>query len=271
MKYLKELEKAEKPIPGISDVLRTGENIVKMCWWLHENRDTDISIDDMASKISEIENEAVRNLCVEKARELHALIVPNENLKYVHDPRKVLEILDKISLSEGKALKCYLASMSDDGLGSISHLYVSDIDEPAEAAKPVLINEIWKNIIIDPCGMALWQSYLLMTTIHVMPYWWHGGYNKRTFVLSPEDLKSIKALNDIDLSHLSEGDLQPNVTFVRWDEEMSSGRISNTYWSEWDGLIKERIVVGIKGNRITSYGVPCKKVLFKDRSIRRYL
>lgn len=269
MKYLKELEKGEEPVPGISDVLRTGENITKMYWWLHDNRKTDISLDDMAGKISEIENEAVRNIYVETARNLHNLIVPIG--KYVHDSRKVLEILDKISIPDGKALKCYLASMSDDGLGSISHLYVSDIDEPAEAAKPVLINEIWKNIIIDPCGMALWQTYLLMTTIHVMPYWWHGGYNKRTFVLSPEDLKSIKALNDIDLSHISEGDLQPNVTFVRWNEEMSSGIISNTYWSEWDGLIKERIVVGIKGNRITSYGVPCKKVLFKDRSIRRCL
>lgn len=253
MQYLKELERE----------IKSEENIAKMYWWLHDNRHTDITLDDMAKQMSEIEKQAISNLCIEKARELHKLIV---SWNYVHDQEKVLEILDEISIPEGKALRCHLVNKFCNEIGDNSYLYVNGIDEPEDEAKISLINEIWENITVKPSHMALWQTYLLMTAIHVMPFFWHGATRKRTFILSPNDLKSIKELDGIYTSNLSDDDLMPKVSFTQWDEKTGSGVVSNTYWTEWGGLIKEHIFIGIKNNRITNYSLPCREVLIRHNS-----
>lgn len=213
----------------------------------------------------------MRNIFATKARKLHGLIVPKyDRLDYNHDPEKVLEILDKISIPEGKALRCYLVNVHCHDIGDNSFLYVNDIEEPEGVHKMAFIDETWKNITVEPTEMGMWQVYLLMTTIHVMPYWWHGGYNQRKNILSPSGLKSIRELNGKDLSHISESDLQPAVKFTQWTDRECMGMISNTYWTEWGGLIRETVFIDMKDNKITNYGPVFNEVLLKYDSLMCY-
>ena len=213
----------------------------------------------------------MRNIFATKARKLYSLIVPkNESLDYTHDPEKVLEILDRISIPEGKALRCYLVSIHCHDIGDNSFLYVNDIEEPESVHKMAFIKDTWRNIIVEPSAMGIWQTYLLMTTIHVMPFYWHGGYNERLFIFSPAELKKIPSYKEFDFSNIDESKLQPEVKFTEWSNDECMGMVSNTYWTEWGGLIRETVFIDMKDNKVTNYGPVFNEVLFKYESLMCY-
>ena len=204
----------------------------------------------------------MRNLFATKARKLHGLIVPKyDRLDYNHDPEKVLEILDKISIPEGKALRCYLVNIHCHDIGDNSFLYVNDIEEPEGVHRMAFIDDTWKNITVEPTEMGMWQTYLLMTTIHVMPYYWHGGYNERLFIFSSADLKKIPSYKELDFSHIDETQVHPEVKFTRWRHKKFMGMISNTYWTEWGGLIRETVIINMYEDKITGYEPAFKEIL----------
>jgi hypothetical protein len=89
-------------------------------------------------------------------------------------------------------------------------------------------------------------------------------------VPSPSGLKSIRELNGKDLSHISESDLQPAVKFTQWTDRECMGMISNTYWTEWGGLIRETVFIDMGDNKITNYGPVFNEVLLKYKSIMCY-
>ena len=213
----------------------------------------------------------MRNIFATKARKLHSLIVPkNDSLDYTHDPEKVLDILDKITIPEGKALRCYLVSIHCHDIGDNSFLYVSDHAVPDDYTKFSFIDDTWRNIIIEPSAMGTWQTYLLMTTIHVMPFYWHGGYNERLFIFSPAELKKIPSYKEFDFSNIDESKLQPEVKFTQWNDRECTGIISNTYWTEWGGLIRETVFIDMKDDKVTNYGPVFNEILFKYESLMCY-
>jgi hypothetical protein len=50
MQYLKNLGIEEEQALGISGILKTEENITKMNWWIHDNRERGISREELAEK-----------------------------------------------------------------------------------------------------------------------------------------------------------------------------------------------------------------------------
>lgn len=195
-----------------------------------------------------------------KARELHRLIIPWSETQALE---KVLEILDKISIPEGKALRCHLSGMHCRGIGDNSFLYVNDIEEQEGITKIALIGDTWKNIRVEHSEMGMWQTYLLMTTIHVMPYFWHGGYSVRTFIFCRSDLSRIRALKGMDLSHIDDSKLQPEVKMTEGLDGKCMGTVSTTYWTAWGGLVREIVTVGMDGDRVTVYGPAVNEALYR--------
>jgi hypothetical protein len=214
----------------------------------------------------------MRNPFATKARELHDLIAPeNECQKYSHDPAKVLEILDRITISEGKTLRCHLVKgYIHDSIGDNSYLYVNDCETPEAEARISFIDDTWKNICVEPGAMGIWQVYLLMTAIHVMPFWWHGGYDRRFFIFSPADLKKIPNYQGFDFSGIDESKLQLEVKFTQWTDRECMGMISSTYWNDWCGLIRETVSIKMFGDKIAAYVPVFNEVLLKFESLVCY-
>lgn len=213
----------------------------------------------------------MRNRFATKGRKLHRLIVPKTNmLDYMFEPNKVLEVLDKIRIPEDKALRCHLVDRFHHCIGDNSFLYVNDIDALQDENRHSYLEQTWENIIVEPSDMGMWQTYLLMSTIHVMPYYWHGGYYKRVFIFSPSDLKRISELKGKDLSHIKEEDLQPDVKFNVWLDNEYMGMVSCTYWSEWEGLVRETVIITMYGDKITDYGPGLNDVLYSYNSEKCY-
>ena len=227
----------------------------------------------------------MRNPFATKARKLHNLIVPKEDtlLKYMRNSEltldgediiylgKVMMTLDRIHFPEGKSLRYYMVrGYRCKGCGDNSFLYVSDRDAPVDDDNFSFIDETWKNIEVEPSAMGMWQAYLLMTSIHVMPFYWHGGYNKRRFILSPADLKKIPAYKEMDFSGIDDSKLQPEVKFTQWLDDEYMGMVSCTYWTEWGGLIRETVYINMEDGRITKYGPEFSEVLFGYESDECY-
>ena len=213
----------------------------------------------------------MRNPLATKGRKLHRLITPERNLaNYILEPEKVLEILDKITIPEGKSLRCYLIDIRRHCIGDNSFLYVSDHAVQDDHTKFSFIEDTWRNIIVEPSAMGIWQTYLLMTTIHVMPFYWHGGYNERLFIFSPAELNKIPSYKAFDFSNIDESKLQPEVKFTELSNDECMGTVSNTYWTEWGGLIRETVFIDMKDNTVTNYGPVFNEILFKYESLMCY-
>ena len=46
--------------------------------------------------------------------------------------------------------------------------------------------------------------------------------------------------------------------------------VSNTYWTEWGGLIRETVFIDMKDNKVTNYGPVFNEVLFKYERLMCY-
>ena len=226
----------------------------------------------------------MRNPFATKARNLHRLIVPKDDslLKHMVNPdtlqgKDIIDlgiiqgVFDKISAREGHAFRYYMVKgFRCEDCGDNSFLYVSDHAVPDDHTKFSFIEDTWRNIIVEPSAMGIWQTYLLMTTIHVMPFYWHGGYNERLFIFSPAELKKIPSYKKFDFSNIDESKLQPEVKFTQWTDRECMGMVSNTYWTEWGGLIRETVFIDMKDNKVTNYGPVFNEVLFKYESLMCY-
>jgi hypothetical protein len=192
----------------------------------------------------------------EIAREFHDLITVDD---YSHDSEKVLEILNSISIPKDCRLLCHSHKMKEHSSGDNSFLYVSKDCEDSNRVFDE-ISHIWERINVENNEMGVWQVYLLMNTIHVMPYFWHGGYHRRSYIYTLNDAYSLpefvnrkSPLNKLDLKLLYErGLIRPSINFEREDDINSSATIDCTYWTYWGGLIRERISMKLRGSQIVS-------------------
>lgn len=209
-----------------------------------------------------------QNDFTEVARDFHDLIsVQNYN----HDSEKVLKILDSISIPEGYQLLCHGNQMKEHSIGDNSFLYVSKNNDEGTNRIFDEISHIWERLHVENNEMGAWQVYLLMNTIHVMEYFWHGGYHRKSYVYTLNDAYSLPeffdrkyVLNRFDLKLLYErGLILPSISFEREDDVNSSAIIDCTYWTYWGGLIRERISMKLKGNQIVYYEKTGHTTLYK--------
>lgn len=204
----------------------------------------------------------------EVARDFYDLISVQD---YNHDSEKVLEILNSISIPKDYLLQCHGNEMREHSSGDNSFLYVSEKDCGDSNRVFEEVSHIWERIHVENNEMGVWQLYLLMNTIHVMAYFWHGGYHRRSYVYTLNDAYSLpefcnrqSPINRLDLKLLYDrGLILPSINFERVDDVNSSAIVDCTYWSNWGGLIRERISIKMKESQVISYERIGQTTLFK--------
>lgn len=170
-----------------------------------------------------------------------------------------LSCLRNLTLQSGWNLDVEICKES--GLGDDSRLMATngDVKDP----------NIWEYIEVKESPIAAWEVYLLHSLWHVLPHFWHGGYNRRSYIFSKEDVYKISFMISEDRDKLISiilnyiDDLTPEI--AKYDKYY----ISCCYWSDWKGLIKELVEITIENNKVKSILNVDKKTLFKyDCGIR---
>lgn len=100
-----------------------------------------------------------------------------------------MHILNKLSLPRGFSLKVKVCQKR--GLGDESKIFLKTDGNIYDES------EIWNYINVENSIYGVWQAYLLYKVKHILPFWWHGVYDSRTYIYH----SSIK---DISLIHSNE-------------------------------------------------------------------
>lgn len=157
------------------------------------------------------------------------------------------------TVDEGFNLKVRPAS-DENGFGSLSSLYIpEEID---------VCDDIFYHIKFQHTQAGAWMAYLLSVAPTIMRYFWHGGYERRKYILSQYDLASLFDGKGIILGCKDAAEIiHPKVTF-----EGDTAYVECCYWNDWKGLVKERVSVHFDGDRVievkkvrdvTLYGYDC--------------
>lgn len=165
-----------------------------------------------------------------------------------------LKCLDKLSLPQGGSLGVDKAKHA--GLGDKSNLFVQSNSEQAN------YNYFEELTVEDSCDGA-WQAYLLYSLWHILPTFWHGGYDSRTYIFSKEDLKDLRTIEEQDqgvVEYLYNYDLIPEVVKSPHNDKYY---VTCCYWSDWGGLIRELIEITIDNNKVIDVFEVQKKVEFE--------
>jgi hypothetical protein len=94
-----------------------------------------------------------------------------------------------------------------------------------------------------------------------MPVFWHGAYDLRKFIFDEADINDIPPLRYTDLQILSiDNLLLPRVEMTSDKKEAS---IYCTYWNEWQGLVREHIVLSFNEDGTTSLEKEEFNILYK--------
>ncbi len=145
----------------------------------------------------------------------------------------------------------------DNGYGDISKLAV------LKACSNELARlDIWEYIEVENSPLGAWQAYLLSSIWHALPFFWHGGYNRRIYFFSEEEytkfLISVKNSKKISFAFEQKMDIKPKIV-----QSGNEYYISCCYWSEWGGLIKEQVAVTINDNKIEKISAINEETLLK--------
>ena len=154
---------------------------------------------------------------------------------------KFLSILDKLSLPKGCVLEVDMAKQT--GIGDKSRLFVKKASSSANY-------DYFKDIIVEDSSDGAWQAYLLYSLWHVLPTFWHGGYDTRTYLFSKQDLKDLRTFEKEDqevIEHLVNYDLIPEVVKSSYNDKYY---VTCCYWSDWGGLIRELVEITIDKNKV---------------------
>lgn len=199
----------------------------------------------------------------------HAAIIQN-SIKYIPDYTNIaytlfslaedekydrlLSCLNGLKLRSGWTLKVDLCKQTD--IGDDSRLMVT---------KGIFKDfRIWDHIDVKDTPMAAWQVYLLYSLWHILPHFWHGGYNRRSYIFTGKDISSIKFIrseyrNQL-ISILSEKFDNLTSEIARYNDLYY---ITCFYWSDWKGLVRELVEIKITNNKVKSIFKVEETILFK--------
>lgn len=204
-------------------------------------------------------------------------------LRYPDDGNEFSEMADKIypkTIIEGLSSKTqanfgtYLQSqLTDLELEQDSYLTLNLPEEKGigDNSQIIVANrsgeerlDVVKHLRVKQTPMAAWQLYLLSRIETVLPYFWHGGYERRVFVFKASDIDDIAQLKYYDLSKL----LHQNVLVpsVEIQEKKANGCkfvVRCCYWNDWEGLVRETVGITVEGDRVKDIRVLSQKVEFK--------
>lgn len=192
----------------------------------------------------------------------HSLLRAVKKRKYT----TLFNPLDHLHLPEDERLFVEFASQQH-GCGDRSRLYIAKstyeqeadsllsfyYDDPKSVPAPAEERsyKIFSHIHVDDTLMGAWQALLLSQLWHVLPFWWHGLYDKRCYIFTREDLEQLATAPRKDCRKLT---LNPNDYTVSPEcVDVGNGCYYFTwcYWGEWGGLIRETHQVCIHDDKAT--------------------
>ena len=106
---------------------------------------------------------------------------------------------------------------------------------------------IFDKINIEQSEMGAWHAFLLSVAYTLLPTVWHGGYERRTYILSIQDLHALFNGHGIELQQSMIENLLPNVRRGIADDEYV---VECCYWNDWKGLVREKVLVEYERNHI---------------------
>lgn len=153
--------------------------------------------------------------------------------------------LRHLGIPEGLALHLSLASPEHNDHGDISRFFLVDKDGNLVCGE----DDILYRLDVEQSVYGAWDAYLLSKARHLLPTWWHGGYERETLIFSREDLGAIRSQKGRSLDIITGGDnLRPRVTL-----NGDTAVVESCYWSEWGGLYRETVTITFDGNRIAGF------------------
>jgi hypothetical protein len=168
-------------------------------------------------------------------------------------PYSIFEKLDELHLVWYN-LKLHIATSHALEIGDNSY-FVFDNTERASTT------DVFANIKAQSSAKSAWQIYLLYTASSVMPVFWHGAYYLRRFIFDEADLNDITPLQYTDLKILSiDNMLLPKVEI---SSDKKKAGIYCTYWNEWQGLVREHIVLSFNEDETMSLEKEEHSILYK--------
>lgn len=169
-----------------------------------------------------------------------------------------------LSLKPGFKLGLHIVNENTPDIGDESYFYLYDDNGVEHKIYKSRINpdDIDTSLIkVEPTAMGAWQLYLLITSPSVMPVFWHGGYNVRSYIFSVEDLKAIEPIQQLDLTTLNhDGLLLPDVVISK---DGNAADVYCCYWNDWQGLVREHVRVTFNSDGSASMGKPNQYTFYK--------
>ena len=173
---------------------------------------------------------------VRRAKESGSSIGPDQDLN---------RGLRHLRVPDGLSLHLSLASPERNDHGDISRFFLVDRDGNIVCGE----EEILFRLDVERSVYGAWDAYLLSKARHLLPTWWHGGYNRETLIFSREDLGAVQSQKGRSLDIITGGDdLKPCVSL-----NGDTAVVKSCYWSEWGGLYQETVTITFDGNRIANF------------------
>lgn len=151
--------------------------------------------------------------------------------------------LRHFSIPKELSLHLSLASQEHNDHGDISRFFLSDKENNIICSE----NEILYQLNVEKSVYGAWDVYLFSKARHLLPTWWHGGYNHETLIFSPEDLANVPSQKGRALEVIiGEDDLKPHIRL-----EGNTAIVDSCYWTEWGGLYREEVTISFDGNSVS--------------------
>lgn len=183
---------------------------------------------------------SLKDILAESAIDFHRRVasIISEATQDCDDKSELFYALKSLTLPEPYKIGVDRAQYK--GIGSISSLYIFNDDQDFSE------DDIFNFIQVEKSKIGAWQAYLLKTCDAILPVFWHGGYNKKKFIFTDEDIKEIPLLRTRDMSSF-ERVIYPSVDFI--DTNIAS--VNCCWWNEWHGLVRETMLVKFDGNKVS--------------------
>ena len=190
-----------------------------------------------------IENIYTGNIFSSKAKDYYWRIKVNSDSLITKGDDAVFTDLDALSLDDGFHMSLRSVDNERKNAGSYYYIY----NEKNEEDKDIL-----KYIHAEETPMGLWQIYLLMNTSKIAPTG-ASHDDEKTFILTGKELYDIRPLVFYDLRDLLRQDfLYPSIDIVKGAEGIT-GHVFCCYWSDYEGLVREKTDIHIQNGKVDSY------------------
>ena len=173
---------------------------------------------------------------------------------------QIFDNLNEITTEDRYSLKIGLCKQPQEGeyfIGDDSYLYVEDKNGNKD-------RDIFTHLNTTETQLGVWQIFILHKLWHILPHFWHGGYNYRTFVFDKQDLqKVVEFVNEDEMSFdvsldVSMYDVAPIIT-----QNVNIYYVSYCYWNDWEGLVREVVEITINNGKVVDVHELNKNVLFE--------